>query len=35
MSQLLPGYINLPSEKEQDYGQFIAARAFKPCGRIS
>jgi len=30
MSQLLPGYINLPSEKEQDYGQFIAARAFKP-----
>jgi formate dehydrogenase major subunit len=30
MSNLLPGYINLPSEKEQDYGQFIAARAFKP-----
>jgi formate dehydrogenase major subunit len=30
MSQLLPGYINLPSQKEQDYGQFIAARAFKP-----
>jgi formate dehydrogenase major subunit len=30
MSQLLPGYINLPSEKEQDYRQFIAARAFKP-----
>src|SRR6202167_2431096 len=30
MSQLLPGYINLPSENEQDYGQFIAARAFKP-----
>jgi len=30
MSQLLPGYINLPTEKEQDYSQFIAARAFKP-----
>ena len=30
MSQLLPGYINLPSQNEQDYGQFIAARAFKP-----
>jgi len=30
MSQLLPGYINLPSQKEQNYGQFIAARAFKP-----
>jgi formate dehydrogenase major subunit len=30
MSNLLPGYINLPSENEQDYAKFIAARAFKP-----
>jgi len=30
MSQLLPGYINLPSEKEQDYDKYIAVRAFKP-----
>jgi formate dehydrogenase major subunit len=30
MSNLLPGYINLPSENEQDYSKFIAARAFKP-----
>jgi formate dehydrogenase major subunit len=30
MSQLLPGYINLPTEKEQTWDQFIAARAFKP-----
>jgi len=30
MSQLLPGYINLPGEKEQTYDQFIAARAPKP-----
>jgi formate dehydrogenase major subunit len=30
MSQLLPGYINLPTEKEQAWDQFIAARAFKP-----
>jgi formate dehydrogenase major subunit len=30
MTQLLPGYINLPVEKEQTWEQFIAARAFKP-----
>jgi formate dehydrogenase major subunit len=30
MSNLLPGYINLPSEKEQDYDKYIAVRAFKP-----
>jgi formate dehydrogenase major subunit len=29
MSNLLPGYINLPSESEQSYDDFIAARAFK------
>jgi len=30
MSNLLPGYLTLPAEKEQDYGQYIAARALKP-----
>lgn len=30
MSNLLPGYLTLPTEKEQDYDQYIAARAFKP-----
>jgi formate dehydrogenase major subunit len=30
MSNLLPGYITLPSEAEQDYDKYIAARAFKP-----
>jgi formate dehydrogenase major subunit len=30
LSNLLPGYLTLPGEKEQDYGQYIAARAFKP-----
>jgi formate dehydrogenase major subunit len=30
MSNLLPGYITLPSEKEQDYDKYVAARAFKP-----
>lgn len=30
MSNLLPGYITLPNEKEQTWEQFIAARAFKP-----
>jgi formate dehydrogenase major subunit len=29
MSNLLPGYINLPSEQEQSYDDFISARAFK------
>lgn len=30
MSNLLPGYINLPSDSEQSYDQYIAARALKP-----
>jgi formate dehydrogenase major subunit len=30
MSNLLPGYMTLPGEKEQDYDKYIAARAFKP-----
>jgi formate dehydrogenase major subunit len=30
MSSLLPGYISLPGEKEQDYDKYIAVRAFKP-----
>lgn len=30
MSNLLPGYINLPSDHEQSYEEFIAARALKP-----
>jgi formate dehydrogenase major subunit len=30
MSNLLPGYMTLPGEAEQDYDQYIAARAFKP-----
>jgi formate dehydrogenase major subunit len=30
MSNLLPGYMTLPNEGEQDYDKYIAARAFKP-----
>jgi len=30
MSNLLPGYLTLPGEKEQNYDDYIAARAFKP-----
>jgi len=30
LSDALPGYLNLPHEWEQDYGKYIAARAFKP-----
>ncbi len=30
MSNLLPGYITLPGEKEQEYDKYVAARAFKP-----
>jgi formate dehydrogenase major subunit len=30
LTNLLPGYLTLPGEKEQDYGQYIAARASKP-----
>ena len=30
MSNLLPGYMTLPGEKEQDYDKYIAARASKP-----
>jgi formate dehydrogenase major subunit len=30
MTQLLPGYINLPVDSEQTWEQFIAARASKP-----
>src|SRR5271169_226055 len=30
MSNLLPGYLTLPGEKEQEYDKYIAARAYKP-----
>lgn len=30
LSNLLPGYMTLPSEGEQDYDKYIAARALKP-----
>jgi formate dehydrogenase major subunit len=30
LSDLLPGYMNLPREKEQDYDQYVAARTLKP-----
>ncbi len=30
MSNLLTGYMTLPSEKEQSYADYIAARAYKP-----
>jgi formate dehydrogenase major subunit len=30
MSDLLPGYMSLPKEPEQDYDKYIAARALKP-----
>ena len=30
MSDLLPGYLNLPGEKTQDYPQYVASHAFKP-----
>ena len=30
MSDLLPGYLNLPGEKLQDYKQYIASHAFRP-----
>src|SRR5260370_8955933 len=30
MSNLLPGYITLPGETEQDYQKYVAARAFQP-----
>jgi formate dehydrogenase major subunit len=30
MSNLLTGYLTLPNEPEQNYDQYIAARAFKP-----
>jgi len=30
MSNLLPGYLTLPAESEQDYNKYIEARAFKP-----
>jgi formate dehydrogenase major subunit len=30
MSNLLPGYLTLPSEKEQTWDQYMATRAFKP-----
>jgi formate dehydrogenase major subunit len=30
LSNMLPGYITLPDEEEQDYGKYVAARAFKP-----
>jgi len=30
MSNLLPGYLTLPREKEQEYDKYIASRAYKP-----
>jgi len=30
MSNLLPGYMTLPNEPEQDYGKYIETRALKP-----
>jgi formate dehydrogenase major subunit len=30
LSNLLPGYITLPSEKEQAYDQYVTARTYKP-----
>jgi formate dehydrogenase major subunit len=30
MSNLLPGYLTLPGEKEQEYDKYVAARAYKP-----
>jgi len=30
MSNLLPGYLTLPNQAEQEYEKYIAARAFKP-----
>ena len=30
LSNLLPGYITLPSDNEQEYGKYVAARALKP-----
>jgi formate dehydrogenase major subunit len=30
LSDLLPGYMTLPREKEQEYEKYVAARAFKP-----
>jgi len=30
MTNLLPGYLTLPSDPEQDYNKYIDARAFKP-----
>jgi formate dehydrogenase major subunit len=30
MTDLLPGYMNLPPEKMQDYKDYIASKAFKP-----
>jgi formate dehydrogenase major subunit len=30
LSNLLPGYLTLPGEKEQDYNKYVAARAYKP-----
>ncbi len=30
LSNQLPGYIQLPSDNEQEYGKFMAARALKP-----
>jgi formate dehydrogenase major subunit len=30
MSDLLPGYMNLPPEKMQDYKDYMASKAFKP-----
>ena len=30
LTNLLPGYLTLPSEKEQEYEKYVAARALKP-----
>jgi formate dehydrogenase major subunit len=30
MSQLLPGYLSIPNEKEKDFATYMSTRAFKP-----
>ena len=30
LSSMLPGYLSLPNEAEQDYGKYLAARTLKP-----
>jgi len=30
MSNLIPGYLNIPSEREKDFGTYMSSRGFKP-----